>query len=313
MSAGLSRYIATRLGRALLTVIGVITLVFILVRVSPGDPVDAILGDQASPEERAAKRTQLHLDQALPMQFLHFLGDVGDGSLGRSYTRPDESVSSLIGEVLPSTLLLGLLAILVAWAIAIPLGSIAAVKRGSFWDGTARGFALFGIAVPAIWLGPLLVLFFGVKLKWLPLPGDEDVGIEGLILPALTVGAALAAILMRQTRAAMMEVLSEQYVLAARARGVAGWKVVLVHALRNAMLPVMTVGAAQLAGVFSGAVIAEKVFERQGLGTLFLDAYFARDIPVVQGAVLVVAITYVLVNLVVELIYGVVDPRVRVA
>lgn len=313
MSAGLSRYIATRLGRAFLTVLGVVTLVFVLVRVSPGDPVDAILGDQASAEERAAKRAALHLDESLPSQFGSFLHDVVDGTLGHSYVRPDESVFSMIREVLPSTLWLGFFAILVAWTIAVPLGCVAAVKKGTVWDGVARTFALFGMAVPAIWLGPLLILFFGVKLKWLPLPGDEDVGPESLILPALTVGAALAAILMRQTRAAMMEVLSEQYVLAARARGVAGWKVVLVHALRNAMLPVMTVGAAQLAGVFSGAVIAEKVFERQGLGSLFLDAYFARDIPVVQGAVLVVAVTYVLVNLAVELIYGVVDPRVRIA
>lgn len=313
MAGSFSQYILTRIARALLTVVGVVTLVFILVRVSPGDPVDAILGDQATAEERAAKRAELRLDQSLPEQFAGFVVDVANGSLGHSYTRPDETVSSMIGEVLPSTLILGLFAIVVAWTLAIPLGALAAVRRGSSWDSLTRTLALLGIAIPSIWLGPLLILLFGVKLRWLPLPGDEDAGMISLLLPSLTIGAALSAILMRQTRAAMMEVLSEQYVLAARARGVAAWKVTFVHAMRNALLPVITVGAAQLAGVFSGAVIAEKVFERQGLGTLFLDAYFARDIPVVQGAVLVVAIIYVFVNLAVELVYGVVDPRVRLA
>lgn len=313
MVGSFSQYILTRIARALLTIAGVVTLVFILVRVSPGDPVDAILGDQATAAERAAKRAELHLNESLPSQFGAFVVDVANGTLGHSYTRPDETVASMISEVLPSTLILGFFAILVAWTLAIPLGALAAVRRGSVWDSLTRTLALLGIAIPSIWLGPLLILFFGVKLRWLPLPGDEDAGFVSLLLPSLTVGAALSAILMRQTRAAMMEVLSEQYILAARARGVSVWKVTFVHAMRNALLPVITVGAAQLAGVFSGAVIAEKVFERQGLGNLFLDAYFARDIPVVQGAVLVVAVIYVFVNLAVELVYGAVDPRVRLA
>ncbi len=313
MSAGLLRYLAGRSARALATVLGVVTLVFLLVRLVPGDPVDAILGDQASPEDRAALRTTLRLDRPFGEQYVAFLGDTVNGSLGHSFRQRDETVSSLILDVLPSTLVLALAAVLIAWMLAVPLGSVAAARRGTRWDRAASVVALLGIAMPVIFLGPLLVLAFSVELRWLPLPGDDSTGFRGLVLPAITVGAALAAILTRQTRASMIEVLREQYVLAARARGVAGWKVVIVHGLRNALLPVMTVGAAQLGAVLGGAVVAEKIFERRGLGTLFLDAFFARDIPVVQGCVLVVAVIYVAVNLAVDIAYGVVDPRVRLS
>lgn len=313
MSSGLARYLLQRAGRAALTVLGVVTLVFLLVRAVPGDPVDAILGDQAAPEDRAALRRALHLDAPLPAQYAAFLGGVLDGSLGRSFRRPDRDVSALVAEVLPDTAALALTAIGFAWLLALPLGALAAARRGTPWDLGARGVALFGLAVPGIWLGPLLVLLFGVVLRVAPLPGDEDAGLAGLVLPTVTVGSALAAVLTRQTRGAMIEVLSEQYVLAARARGVSALRVVLAHGLRNALLPVMTVGAAQLGAVLSGTVITEKIFERRGLGTLFLDAFFARDIPVVQGCVLVVAALYVLVNLGVDLAYGLVDPRVRLS
>ncbi len=313
MSAGLLRYLGARGLRALLTVLGVVTLVFLLVRAVPGDPVDAILGDQASAGDRAALRTALHLDAPLLSQYALFVGDVANGTLGHSFRRSDETVSSLIAQVFPATLALALAAFVIAWLLALPLGSLAAMKRNSAWDTGARAVALFGLAVPSIWLGPLLILLFGVVLRVLPLPGDEDAGLRGLLLPALTIGAALSAVLTRQTRGAMIEVLSEQYILAARARGVSRVKVVFVHGLRNALLPVMTVGAAQLGAVLSGTVITEKIFEREGLGTLFLDAFFARDIPVVQGCVLVVALLYVGVNLAVDVAYGLVDPRVRLS
>ena len=298
--------------RAGFTVFGVIAIVFLLVRAVPGDPVDSILGDQASPEDRVQLRKALHLDDTISRQFGVFLGEIGDGSLGHSFRKRGVTVSSLIAEVFPSTLILAFSAFAVAWAIALPLGSIAASLRGTAWDTLARFVALFGIAVPAIWLGPLSILFFGVILKWLPLPGDHAAGLRGLILPSMTLGAALAAVLTRQTRAAMLDVLSEQYILAARARGVGRVKVLFVHALRNALLPVITVGAAQLGAVLSGAVVAEKIFERRGLGTLFLEAFFARDIPVVQGCVLLVATLYVITNLSVDLVYGLIDPRARV-
>ena len=313
MSAGLLRYLGARGLRALLTVLGVVTLVFLLVRAVPGDPVDAILGDQASAGDRAALRTALHLDAPLLSQYALFVGDVANGTLGHSFRRSDETVSSLIAQVFPATLALALAAFVIAGLLALPLGSLAAMKRNSAWDTGARAVALFGLAVPSIWLGPLLILLFGVVLRVLPLPGDEDAGLRGLLLPALTIGAALSAVLTRQTRGAMIEVLSEQYILAARARGVSRVKVVFVHGLRNALLPVMTVGAAQLGAVLSGTVITEKIFEREGLGSLFLDAFFARDIPVVQGCVLVVALLYVGVNLAVDVAYGLVDPRVRLS
>jgi len=313
VSAGLWRYIAGRLVRAALTVFGVVTLVFLLVRIMPGDPVRVQLGDQASPEDVAEKRRELGLDKPLYAQYGAFLGDVAELTLGESWRKRPETVMSLIAEVFPYTLALALAGLLVAWTIAVPLGSIAAARRGSSWDRAASLVALVGLAVPVIFLGPLLILLFAVTLRVLPMPGDDARGLAALSLPAITTGAALAAILTRQTRAAMIEVLSEQYILAARARGLATIRVLVKHALRNALLPVMTVGAAQLGALLSGAVIAEKIFERPGIGSLFLDAFFSRDLPVVQGCALVFALLYVLVNLAVDLAYGIVDPRVRLA
>jgi peptide/nickel transport system permease protein len=202
---------------------------------------------------------------------------------------------------------------LLALGCALPLGALAAVRRGSLWDRAASTLAMLGIAIPHIWLGPLLVLLFGVSLRALPLPGDDPTRPLALVLPALTVGSALIAVLTRQTRAALIEVLGEPYITAARARGVRPGALLFVHALRNALLPVMTVAAAQLGALLGGAVIAEKIFERPGLGTLFLEAFFDRDIPVVQGCVLTVAVIYVGVNLLVDMLYGVVDPRVRLS
>jgi peptide/nickel transport system permease protein len=307
------RYVLFRVARALATVWGVVTLVFLLVHLIPGDPIDAILGDQAAPEDRAALRSALRLDRPLPEQYAVFMGEVASGELGRSFRSRERTVADLVSEVLPFTAALALAAMAVALALSLPLGVLAAVRRGSGWDKAASTFAMLGLAIPNIWLGPLLVLAFGVRLRVLPLPGDDPAQLAALILPAFTIGAALTAILTRQTRAALIEVLSEQYILAARARGVPELRLLFKHALRNALLPVLTVAAAQLGGLLSGTVIAEKIFERPGLGTLFLDAFFDRDIPVVQGCVLVIAVIYVAVNLVIDLLYGVIDPRVRLS
>lgn len=309
----MGRYVALRLSRAVFTVWGVVTLVFLLVHLIPGDPVDAILGDQAAPEDRAALRRSLRLDQPLAAQYAYFVGDVLDLSLGRSFRARDREVSVLVREALPHTFALASAAMLVALVLALPLGVLAATRPGAFRDRAASTVAATGLAIPHIWLGPLLVLLFGVQLRWLPLPGDDPTEAVALILPAFTVGTALMAILTRQTRAALIQVLGEPYIRAARARGLAAHVVLFKHALRNALLPVMTVVAAQLGGLLSGTVIAEKIFERPGLGTLFLHAFFDRDIPVVEGCALVIAIVYVGVNLVVDLLYGVVDPRVRLA
>lgn len=313
MSSGLSRYLAGRLVRALLTIVGLVTIVFLLVRLIPGDPVEAILGDQAGPEEKAELRRALKLDRPVGEQYVSFVGEIADGTMGTSFRRPDRSVWSLMREVLPHTIVLAMAALLVAWLVAVPLGTIAAARAGGGWDKAASTAAVLGLAIPNIWLGPLLILAFGVELRWLPLPGDDLAGPEALILPAVTIGTALAAVLTRQTRAAMIEVLSQPYIDAARARGVPSSVLLIRHALRNALLPVMTIGAAQLGALLSGTVVTEKIFERPGLGTLFLEAFFARDIPVVQGCVLVIAVIYVAVNLIVDLAYGVVDPRVRLS
>jgi peptide/nickel transport system permease protein len=279
----------------------------------PGDPVDAICGEQAAPEDRAAVRKALHLDAPLASQYVQFWREVLDLSLGRSFQQPALSVRERIVEALPSTLELAGFALVFAWSFSIPLGVLSAARRGRAFDRVASVVALSGLALPTIWLGPLLILLFCVELRVLPMPGDETASTSALILPALTVGLALSASLTRQTRSAMLEVLAMPYVSAARARGVRGSVVLFKHALRNALLPVVTVAAAQLSALLSGAVIAEKVFERPGIGTLFLEAFFARDIPVVQGVVLFVGLLYVFINLLVDVVYTWIDPRVRLS
>jgi peptide/nickel transport system permease protein len=305
-----ARYLLARLLRAVFTIGCVVSLVFLLVHAIPGDPVQGILGDQASPEDRAAMRKVLRLDRPLAEQYVLYLGDVAGGTLGHSFRAQTRSVASLVLEVFPDTLALAGAAMVIAIALALPLGALAALRRGTRWDDAAMSFALIGLVVPNIWLGPLLVLVFGVWLRVLPMPGD-DPSLAGLILPALTVGAALSAILTRQTRASLADVLGEPYIRAARARGISELRLIVRHALRNALLPVITVASAQLGALLSGAVVAEKIFERRGLGSLFLDAFFDRDIPVVQGCALVIACTYVFVNLAMDLVYSLIDPRVR--
>ena len=313
MNRAFARYLLARGARALLTVWGVTTLVFLMVHIIPGDPIDAILGDQATPEDRAALRQTLHLNEPLLAQYRLFLSEVQDGSLGHSFHHGQQEVQALIGAALPFTAELALSSLVLALLIALPLGVAAATQRGQAVDRAATAFASLGIAIPNIWLGPMLVLLFGVYLRWLPLPGDEEVGGIALILPAITVGTALAAILMRQTRTGLIEVLSAPYIRAARARGLSNAAVLWKHALRNVLLPVITVAGAQLGALLSGAVITERIFERPGLGNLFLEAFFSRDLPLVQGCVLVTALIYVSVNLLIDLMYGVIDPRVRLS
>ncbi|MCA9580673.1 MAG: ABC transporter permease [Myxococcales bacterium] len=304
-------YVALRCARALVTVWGVATLVFVLVRVVPGDPVETMLGDHASPEDRRALRQALHLDRPLAAQYGAFLMDIGDGSLGRSFRSRERTVSSILGEVLAPTAALAIASLLLAWMLAVPLGTIAAVHHGTSVDRIATGASIVGLAIPNIWLGPLLLLVFSVKLRWLPLPGGDAHPIAAIVLPVITLGTAMAAILARQTRATLLEVLHQQYILAARARGLSEGIVVLKHGLRNALIPVATVGAAQLGALLSGTIVTERIFEREGLGTVFLEAFFARDFPVIQGAVLFFGVVYVSVNLAVDLFYAVADPRVR--
>ncbi len=279
----------------------------------PGDPIDHLAGGEATPETRAKLEACLGLDQEISRQLLTFLGHVVDGSLGHQCPDPEHkpTVAARIFAVLPHTLALALAGMVLAALIAIPLGVLAAVKRGTWIDSAVTVGSLAGVAVPMMVLASLLVLVFSADLAWLP--GPTELGASALILPAIAVGTHLMAMLARMTRGAMLEVLGEDYVRTARAKGVPERRVLFVHALRNALLPVITVAGLQFGSLLSGAIIVEKVFARPGVGTTLLDAIAERDYPVVQGTVLVIAVTYVLVNILVDVAYGLIDPRIRVS
>jgi ABC-type dipeptide/oligopeptide/nickel transport system permease component len=288
--------------------VGVGTLVFSLIHLVPGDPVQAMLGESASPQDVALLRTRLGLDRPLYEQYVSFAGGVLRGDLGTSL-RTNQPVSRVLAERLPATLELATAAMLVAILIAVPLGIVAAVRAGTRIDHAATTIALIGISMPTFWLGPLLAIVFSVWLGWLPVSGRGAPG--SLVLPAISLGAPLAAILARITRASVLEELRELYVLAARARGVSRLRAVLAHAFRNSLIPIVTVIGLQFGSVLTGAVITETIFAWPGVGRLLVQSISARDYPAVQGCILLIAVTYVSMNLVVDVIYGVLDPRIR--
>ena len=287
---------------------GVATLVFSLIHLVPGDPVQAMLGESASPADVAVLRARLGLDRPLVAQYLAFLGGVATGNLGTSL-RTNQPVAVAIGERIPATFELALTAIVVAMLIALPLGIVAAVRAGTALDHAAITAAMFGISNPTFWLGPLLAIVFAVWLGWLPVSGYGTAA--HVVLPALTLGAPLSAVLARITRASLIEELREPYVLAARARGVSAARAVMNHAFRNSLIPIVTVLGLQLGSVLTGAVITETIFAWPGVGRLLVQAIAARDYPTVQGCILFIAVTYVAVNLLIDLLYGVLDPRIR--
>ena len=297
--------------RLLLTVpvlLGVATLVFSLIHLVPGDPVQAMLGDSASPQDVADLRSKLGLDRPLYVQYGSFLAGVAKGDLGVSL-RTNQPVASAIAERLPATFELALAAMSVAVLVAIPLGILAAVGAGTGVDHAATTLALLGISIPNFWLGPLLAIVFSVVLGWLPVSGRGTPA--HLVLPAITLGAPLAAVLARMTRASVLEELSELYVLAARARGVSRARAVLRHAFRNSLIPIVTVLGLQVGAVLTGAVITETIFAWPGVGRLLIQSISFRDYPLVQGCILLIAITYVSMNLLTDVIYGFLDPRIR--
>ena len=297
--------------RVVLTIpvlLGVATLVFSLIHLIPGDPALAMLGEAASPRDVAELRTRLGLDRPLLEQYAAFLGGLGRGDLGRSM-RTNEEVAATILERMPATIELALAAMFVAVALALPLGIAAAVWRGTAIDHGATTLSLLGISIPNFWLGPLLALVFAVELGWLPVSGRASWA--HLVLPAISLGAALAAILARMTRATLLEELREQYVLAARARGVSRMRAVMRHAFRNSLIPIVTLLGLQFGAVLTGAVITETIFAWPGIGRLLIQSIGFRDYPLVQGCILLIAVTYVGVNLLTDLVYGVIDPRIR--
>jgi peptide/nickel transport system permease protein len=302
------RYLARRLLLTIPVLLGVATLVFALIHFVPGDPVQSMLGDTASPDEVTRLRHTLGLDRPLLVQYQSFLTGLVRGDLGSSI-RYGTPVAREIGDRLFRTLQLAVAAMVIAIVFAIPLGIAAAVFRGTFIDHAAMTLALVGISMPNFWLGPLLAILFAVKLGWLPVAGTGT--IWHLILPAVTLGAALSAILARMTRASLLEELRELYVVAARARGLSRLRAVVRHAFRNSLIPVVTIIGLQFGAVLTGTIITETIFAWPGVGRLLIQAISFRDYPLVQGCILFISLTYVLMNLLTDLTYGVLDPRIR--
>lgn len=302
-------YLLKRLAGALGIVLGVALLTALLIHLVPGDPVELMLGESATAGDRAALRARLGLDRPLHQQLLGQLGRLARLDLGDSlYSR--RPVSAVVAERLPATVELAVAALVVAAAVALPLGILAARHRGGLADSAAMGVALLGLSIPSFWLGPLLILLFSVVLGWTPVSGRE--GLASLVLPALTLGTGMAAVLARMLRSSLLETLSEDYVRTARAKGLSPAAVLRRHALRNAALPVVTVFGMQAGALFAGAVITETVFAWPGVGSLLVEAIQRRDFPVVQGCVLLISTTYVVVNAGTDLAYAWLDPRVRV-
>ena len=304
----MTRFLVRRLLLAIPVLLGVATLVFALIHMIPGDPVQAMLGDAASPESVAELRGRLGLDRPLHVQYKAFLVSAARGDLGVSL-RTSERVTTAIAARVPATVELALAAMFVAVVIAIPAGIVAAVWSGTALDHAATTLALIGISMPTFWLGPVLALVFSIGLGWLPVSGRGT--LAHLVLPAITLGAPLAAVLARMTRASLMDELREPYVTAARARGLSGARVVLKHALRNSLIPIVTVLGLQVGAVLTGAVITETIFAWPGVGRLLIQSIGFRDYPLVQGCILLIAVTYVSVNLLTDVAYASLDPRIR--
>jgi peptide/nickel transport system permease protein len=301
-------FFITRLLSAALVVLGVVLIVFFLIHMIPGDPVDAILGESARLADREALRRELGLDQPLLVQLMEYLSRLLQSDLGNSL-QSKQPVASLLAERIPATLQLALAAMACALLIALPLGILAAVKRGQSWDWGAMGFSSLGVSIPNFWLGPILILCFSLWLGWTPVSGRDS--LSSLILPAITLGTGFAAILARMIRSSLLEVLGEDYVRTARAKGLDESHVIWRHALRNAWLPVVTLIGLQLGALLGGAVVTEVVFDWPGIGSLMIDAIHKRDYPVVQGCVLFVSLCYVLINTLTDLVYGLIDPRIQ--
>jgi len=301
-------YLVRRLLLTVPVLLGVTFIIFAMVRMIPGDPAQVIAGEQATRETVETVRRSLGLDRPLLLQYVHFLGDLVRGDMGRS-TRSLRPVAQELADRFPNTIELTLAGMLVASLIGVVAGVVSATRQNRWPDTLSMVVALAGVSMPVFWLGLMLILLFSVKLGWLPPVGRGSWA--QLILPALTLGAASAAILARMTRSSLLEVLRQDFITTARAKGLAQRAVIYKHALKNAMIPVVTVMGLQFGTLLSGAVLTETVFAWPGLGRLIVESILARDYPVVQGAVLLAALSFVFVNLVVDLLYSVLDPRIR--
>ena len=289
---------------------GVATLVFLLLHFIPGDPVDLMLGDSALGTDREILRDQLGLNDHLIVQYLRYFADLLQGDWGTSLFSK-KPVFEEIMERVPATMELMLGAMVVTILVAMPLGLIAAVNKGTWIDQGAMIFSLLGVSIPNFWLGPMLILLFSIHFDLLPV--NERGGLEHLILPALTLGTSLASILARITRSSVVETLQAEYIRTARSKGIAELRILFRHALRNALIPIVTVIGLQVGVLLSGAIITEAIFDWPGLGNLLISAINSRNYPLVQGCVLFIAGSYVMVNLVIDLLYAYLDPRIRLS
>jgi len=310
-------FLLQRVAISIVTLLVISLVVFTGVRLIPGDPARVMGGTDADPAGLAEIRAKYGLDDPVPLQYLRWLGLALRGDLGESI-RTREGVVRTVAAKLPITIELAGLSLLIALAIAIPAGVFSAVRRNTIWDLLANGVSLCGLSVPSFWLGIMLILLFSVRLRLLPASGfvplfqDPLANLERMIMPAFVLGAGLAAVLMRQTRNSMIEVMSADYIRTAYSKGLAGRAVVFRHAIRNGLIPVVTILGLQTGALMGGAVVTEQIFVVPGFGRLIVEAVFTRDYPMVQGVVLITASAYVLINLLVDVAYSLLTPRIRI-
>jgi len=305
----MTTYLIRRLLQVIPITLGILTLVFALVHLIPGDPAVQLAGENASPADVARIRADLGLDKPLLVQYVTYLGRVIRFDLGDSF-RSGEPVAKEIFARYPATLQLALGGMVVALLTAFPLGILAAIRRDTWIDHVSRFFSLIGVSMPNFWLGPLLIIAFAVHLPWFPVSGRDE-GLRSLVLPSLTLGLSLAAILTRMIRISLTDELGQLYLTTAMSKGIGRRTAVLRHALRNALIPVITIVGLQFGSLLTGAIITEQIFSWPGLGRLLLQSIAARDYPQMQGSILLIALTYIAVNLITDLVYAVVDPRIQ--
>jgi peptide/nickel transport system permease protein len=310
-------YLLHRLWQSAVTLVLATVVVFVGMRALPGDPALALAGEERDPASLAAIRAKYGLDDALPLQYWRFVANSVRGDLGTSI-RTDTPVTDMLATAMPVTLELSIFALAIAALVGIGAGVAAAVRRGRFTEWVANGAALAGLSIPNFWLGLIAILYLAVAVRLFPASGfvpfteDPVANLHHLVLPSFVIGTGLAAVIMRQTRSSMLEALSTDYVRTARAKGLPAHTVIIRHALRNSLIVVVTIVGLQLGALISGAVVTERIFGLPGFGKLTIDAVFQRDYPVIQAVVLVTATAYIVINLLVDLLYSVIDPRIRV-
>lgn len=305
----MTSYLIRRVLQVIPITFGILTLVFALVHFIPGDPAVQLAGENARPQDIERIRHDLGLDKSIPVQYINYLAGIARLDLGKSFRSGEPVVDELVARY-PATLQLALGGMLIALITAFPLGVIAAVYRDTWIDNVARLFSLVGVSMPNFWLGPLLIIAFAVHVEWFPVSGREE-GLKSLVLPSITLGLSLAAILTRMIRVSLTEEMGQLYVITAMSKGIERRVAIVNHALRNALIPVITIIGLQFGSLLTGAIITEQIFSWPGLGRLLLQSISARDYPQMQGSILVIALTYILVNLLTDVLYAFVDPRIQ--